>query len=82
LDTAFDLHRFDLVKALHLDLPADTSAEEELATKLTRFWQSTNAKIARSAWRGTRYWHYDEKIRPTEDSDAAEDKDARHRGYL
>ncbi len=39
VDVAFDLHRFDLLKALHLDLPADRSAEREMAEALSDLWR-------------------------------------------
>ncbi|MEU9715997.1 hypothetical protein [Streptomyces sp. NPDC047976] len=38
LSAAFDLHRFDLLTALHLPLPADPDAERALGRRLTRFW--------------------------------------------
>ncbi|MFH7594742.1 hypothetical protein WDV06_06480 [Streptomyces racemochromogenes] len=38
LSAAFDLHRFDLVTALHLPLPPDSDAEQVLNRRLTRFW--------------------------------------------
>ena len=34
MDIAYDLHRFDLIKALHLDLPANTEEEEEIGEQL------------------------------------------------
>jgi hypothetical protein len=36
--SAFDLHRFDLLAALHLALPANPADESALNTRLTRFW--------------------------------------------
>ncbi|MEU9128364.1 hypothetical protein AB0D08_09685 [Kitasatospora sp. NPDC048540] len=38
VQTAFDLHRFDLLRALHLPLPADADAERVLAEGLCRSW--------------------------------------------
>ncbi|WKK23903.1 hypothetical protein QZH56_35325 [Streptomyces olivoreticuli] len=38
LSAAFDLHRFDVLTALHLQLPADPAAEETLNRRLSRFW--------------------------------------------
>ncbi|MFJ3876007.1 hypothetical protein ACIPW5_00950 [Streptomyces sp. NPDC090077] len=38
LSAAFDLHRFDLLTALHLPLPADAGAERALNRRLTRYW--------------------------------------------
>jgi hypothetical protein len=35
---AFDLHRFDLLRALHLPLPAATGEEQKLNEQLSRFW--------------------------------------------
>ena len=35
---AFDLHRFDLLKALHVPLPANVDAERDLNRRLSRFW--------------------------------------------
>ncbi|WP_067843044.1 hypothetical protein [Nocardia lijiangensis] len=39
LRVAFDLHRFDLLDALRLPLPADPSAEQSANTELCRFWR-------------------------------------------
>ena len=39
VDVAFDLHRFDLLKALHLDMPADQTAERETAAALSGLWR-------------------------------------------
>lgn len=64
LDAAFDLHRFDLVKALHLDLPANAEQERVLGQRLRRFWRSQTVEAAQAAWADTRYWHFDEKQRP------------------
>jgi len=36
--TAFDLHRFDLLTALHLPLPDKPAAEQQLNAALSRFW--------------------------------------------
>jgi hypothetical protein len=36
--TSFDLHRFDLLAALHLPLPADPAAERVANERLSRFW--------------------------------------------
>jgi hypothetical protein len=38
VSTSFDLHRFDLLTALHLPLPADPAAERLLNERLSRFW--------------------------------------------
>ncbi|MFD7838853.1 hypothetical protein [Streptomyces sp. NPDC059761] len=38
LSAAFDLHRFDLLAALHLPLPPDSDAEGVLNGLVTRFW--------------------------------------------
>lgn len=64
MDIAFDLHRFDLLKALHLDLPEDTAQEEELGERITEFLESRVVNDARDAWNGVRYWHYEEHARP------------------
>ena len=37
VETAFDLHRFDLLKAMHLPLPSDLSAERAANQRLARF---------------------------------------------
>jgi len=37
LETAFDLHRFDLLTAMHLPLPADRTAERAANEELSRF---------------------------------------------
>jgi len=76
MDTAFDLHRFDMLKALHLDLPRTAEEEMILAGRLEEFWKCVDAEDAREAWAGTRYWHYDEKIRPANELDATDDHDA------
>lgn len=39
VEAAFDLHRFDLVTALHLQLPADDKAERVANAKLCDFWR-------------------------------------------
>lgn len=39
LDAAFDLHRFELLTALHLPLPADPLAEQLLARELCESWR-------------------------------------------
>jgi hypothetical protein len=53
MNTAYDLHRFDMITALHLPLPAD--AEQELSdnTRLTAFLGSVGPLKAaqRSTWR-------------------------------
>ncbi len=36
---AFDLHRFDLYPALHMDLPADADQEREINELLCAFWR-------------------------------------------
>ncbi|MEU5402848.1 hypothetical protein ABZ348_26530 [Streptomyces sp. NPDC005963] len=38
VQNAFDLHRLDLLRALHLPLPSDTAAERLLATSLCDTW--------------------------------------------
>jgi len=35
LESAIDLHRFDLLRALHLPLPADSEAEQTLNAQLS-----------------------------------------------
>lgn len=37
IQAAFDLHRFDLLKALHLPLPSDIVSEKEINSKLSDF---------------------------------------------
>ncbi|GAA3551529.1 hypothetical protein [Kribbella ginsengisoli] len=39
IEAAFDLHRFDLLAALHLPLPADQEAERKLAAELCASWR-------------------------------------------
>ncbi|MEV6410048.1 hypothetical protein [Kribbella sp. NPDC051718] len=39
IEAAFDLHRFDLLAALHLPLPADQEAERKLAAELCTSWR-------------------------------------------
>jgi hypothetical protein len=70
MDIAFDLHRFDLLKALHLNLPEDTAQEEELGERITAFLASRVVDDARNAWEGVRYWHYEEHARPSDTSAA------------
>lgn len=43
LRVAFDLHRFDLYKALRLQQPADASAELRLNADLSRFWAQSDS---------------------------------------
>jgi hypothetical protein len=38
LAVAFDLHRFDLLRALHLPLPAEVGEERKQNEQLSRFW--------------------------------------------
>jgi hypothetical protein len=51
--TAFDLHRFDMLKALHLPLPADLKSEIEDNEKLSDF-------LIDSTYNNYRYHHPDE----------------------
>lgn len=39
IDTAFDLHRFDLIAALRLPLPADDIEERKAYTALCDYWR-------------------------------------------
>jgi hypothetical protein len=39
VQVAFDLHRFDMLTALHLDLPADSTAERKIAEALCNHWR-------------------------------------------
>ncbi|MDX8142308.1 hypothetical protein SK854_09305 [Lentzea sp. BCCO 10_0061] len=39
VETAFDLHRFDLYRALHLPLPDDVEAEKQDNRRLSAFWR-------------------------------------------
>ncbi len=82
MDIAFDLHRFDLLKALHLDLPANTAQEEDLGRKVTAFLGSPDLKSARQIWKGTSYWHYQEHARPEASSAAVDGERAEQAGYL
>lgn len=50
VDAAFDMHRFDLLTALHLPLPADPVAEQQLAKELCASWRQ-------GAGTATRYDH-------------------------
>ncbi|MDQ0078528.1 hypothetical protein [Arthrobacter oryzae] len=38
LSVAFDLHRFDVLKALHLSLPTDAVTEADINKQLSLFW--------------------------------------------
>lgn len=82
MDIAFDLHRFDLLKALHLDLPADTEEEKELGEKVGAFLRSPDVRSARSAWDGARYWHYEEHARPSGSLPTADGQGADQTGHL
>jgi hypothetical protein len=54
INTAFDLHRFKLLKALHLPLPADLDSEKRANKELSGFWrQGTPANF--------KYVHHEEK---------------------
>jgi hypothetical protein len=81
MDIAYDLHRFDLIKALHLDLPTNTEEEEEIGEQLRIFFAEVDAKAARIFWRGkrTRYWHYEEHARPADSSVSQDGEDATKR---
>lgn len=61
LTAAFDLHRFDVLTALRLPLPADPPAEERLNRRLSRFW-SQGVPLT-----GVHYVH--EPAAPGEDAD-------------
>ncbi|MET9230278.1 hypothetical protein [Lentzea sp. NPDC003310] len=39
VEAAFDLHRFDLYRALHLPLPADVETEKQDNRRLSAFWR-------------------------------------------
>jgi hypothetical protein len=52
--TAFDLHRFDLLAALHLPLPADTDAERQQAGALCDNWRQAIPTT----------WRYDHRRTP------------------
>lgn len=56
---AFDLHRFDLLTALHLPLPADREAERIQNRKLSRLWRQ-GAGLAREM----RYEHPPDPLTP------------------
>ena len=82
MDIAYDFHRFDLIKALHLDLPANSEREYELNDKLEKFWKASNAKDAQAVWWETEYWHYEENGRPDTSSRTTDDEHPRSPGYL
>jgi hypothetical protein len=42
LDAAFDLHRFDLVRQLHFELPRTAQGEHKLNRDISRFFQMAN----------------------------------------
>ena len=50
--SAFDLHRFDVLAALHLALPSDPDSEVVFNRRLSRFWVQ-NVPLA-----GSRYVHH------------------------
>jgi hypothetical protein len=82
MDIAFDLHRFDLIKALHLDLPDNTEQEDELGETLTEFLESHSVQEARAAWSGVQYWHYEEHPRPRDASPAIDGQGSEQTGQL
>jgi len=82
METAFDLHRFDLIKALHLDLPRDADEERTIGERLHEFWKCVDVDDARDEWEGVKYWHYDETLRPAENSYPPDDKGASPGRYL
>ena len=82
MDIAYDFHRFDLIKALHLDLPANTDQEYEMNDKLEEFWKANNAKDAQVVWREINYWHYEDNGRPDTSSRATDDERPHSPGYL
>ena len=81
MDIAYDFHRFDLIKALHLDLPANTEEERTLGKELEKFWKASNAKEAQAVWK-TEYWHYEENTRPGSSSHATNNEHPHSPGYL
>jgi len=56
LRVAFDLHRFDLLAALHLPLPEDLAAEQSANRKLSESWSSGTGTptSAPTCWTGSR----------------------------
>jgi hypothetical protein len=53
LETAFDLHRFDLIAALHYPLPSDARREYDFNQQLTRFLQLGEAWDEEEGGRGS-----------------------------
>ena len=45
IEAAFDLHRFDLLRALHLPLPSDLAAEVRANQQLTRFLHQPHEEL-------------------------------------
>jgi hypothetical protein len=74
LDIAYDFHRFDLIKALHLDLPINTEQEKELCDKLWEFWKTTDALEAQAVWDYQEYRHYEEHACPCGSSHTTDDE--------
>jgi hypothetical protein len=61
LEVAFDLHRFELLESLHLELPRDAKAERVTAQRLQEFWSAAGVEHAQLVWSLTRYSHAKEK---------------------
>jgi hypothetical protein len=78
LDVAFDAHRFDLRRSLHLRLPADADEERTQNKELTAFWEEHDVTKARRRWARVRYWHHDDQAA----LDASDDQPANTTGYL
>ena len=81
MDIAYDFHRFDLIKALHLDLPANTEEERKLGEELEKFWKASNAREARAVW-NKEYWHYEEHARPGSSSHTTDNEQPHPTRYL
>ncbi|MFE2427454.1 hypothetical protein ACFXJ5_11975 [Streptomyces sp. NPDC059373] len=56
LATAFDLHRFDMLAALHVELPVTPEREYELNVQLSEFFSDRGA-LAKRDLEGLRYVH-------------------------
>jgi hypothetical protein len=64
---AFDLHRFDMLRALHYDLPRTPSDEVDLNEALSEFWQGQE-RVDRSRRIKYREYNHQAPASPTADN--------------
>jgi hypothetical protein len=71
LDAAFDLHRFDLIKQLHLELPRTADGERRLNHEISEFFVDADEQTERNPVTSLKpKRNYDHGERPSEDAAA------------